>query len=150
MFFVYHQHAVQHLNISIYHLATKITRWQSTYYSTQLTITQWTFHNWSSGYGNIWRTIRTRPSSINWLTSHNSVWLSRGVSRWSSTHFGTIFLHSNLHNGYRITETCRTRDILLLLFLVPTSHLSMPTFLIRFFVTYYCGWWCKGSTHLQK
>ena len=61
----------------------------------------------------------------------------------------TIFSHKDLRYGYRITNTSMTRDILLL-FLVLTSHLSMLTFLIRFYGTYYCGWWCRGSTHLQK
>ena len=35
--YVYHQPAVQHLNISTYHLAMRITRWWSTYHSTHLT-----------------------------------------------------------------------------------------------------------------
>ena len=34
-------------------------------------------------------------------------------------------------------------------FLVLTCQISMLTFMIRFYVTYYCGWWCRGSTHLQ-
>ena len=25
----------------------------------------------------------------------------------------------------------------------------MPTFTTRFYTIYYCGWWCRGSTHLQ-
>ena len=82
--------------------------------------------------------------------THYSVQHSRWVSRWSSTHLHTIFSHRDLCYGYRITDTWRTRDILLLVFLVPTCHLSMPTFSVRFFATYYCGWWCRGSTHVQK
>ena len=34
-------------------------------------------------------------------------------------------------------------------FLVLTCQISALTFMIRFFMTYYCGWWCRGSTHLQ-
>ena len=30
------------------------------------------------------------------------------------------------------------------------NHLSMPTFLIQFFTAYYCGWWCRDSSHLKK
>ena len=36
------------------------------------------------------------------------------------------------------------------LFLVLTCYASALTFTIRFYVTYYCGWWCRGSTHLHK
>ena len=57
----------------------------------------------------------------------------------ADTHLDPIFSHKDLHYGYRIADTHRIRDILLLLFLVPTCHLSVLTFLIRFFVTYYCG-----------
>ena len=62
----------------------------------------------------------------------------------------TIFSHRDLRYGYRIADARRTRGILLLFFLVPTCHLSTPTFPISFFMAYYCGWWCRGSTHLQK
>ena len=58
-------------------------------------------------------------------------------------------LFSRLHNSYRISHTCRIRDILLLLFLVLTCQISTLTFIIMFYMTYYCGWWCRGSTHLQ-
>ena len=61
-----------------------------------------------------------------------------------------IFSHRDLCYRYRIASTSRTRDILLLLFLVLTYHASMPTFTIRFYLTYFCGWGCRGSTHLQK
>ena len=60
-----------------------------------------------------------------------------------------IFPCQNLCNGYRSADTCRIRDMLLLLFLVPTCQISLLTFTIRFFMTYYCGWWCRESTHLQ-
>ena len=68
------------------------------------------------------------------------------VNKWYRIHLNTIFSYRDLHYNYRITDTCRTREILLLLFLVLTCHLNMPTFLIRFYVTYYCGWLCRGST----
>ena len=68
MFFVYHQHVVPCLDILIYHLTKKIIRWQSTYHSTQLNLKGWTFHHWSSDYGNIWRTFGTRPRCKNHLT----------------------------------------------------------------------------------
>ena len=83
----------------------------------------------------------------NYHWNHTTDWW---VSRWSSTHLDPIFSYRDLHYGYRITDTCRTRDVLLLLFLVPTCHLSMVPFFIRFFMTNYCEWWCRGSTHLQK
>ena len=78
--------------------------------------------------------------------SHPSWW----IHRWYRIHLDTIFSHRDLHYGYRIANTGRTRDILLLLFLVPTCHASAPPFMMRFYTTYYCGWWCRGSTHLQK
>ena len=64
----------------------------------------------------------------------------------------TLFSHIGiLCYSYRIAYTSGTRNILLLLFLVPTCHAStLPTFTIRFYATYYCGWWCWGSTHLWK
>ena len=62
------------------------------------------------------------------------------VSRRYSFCLDTIFPYRLLHNGYRITYTCRIRDILLLHFLVPTCQISAPTFTISFYVIYYCGW----------
>ena len=47
---------------SIYHLATRITRWCSTYHLTQLSLTPWTFHHWCIEYGNTWRTIGMIPN----------------------------------------------------------------------------------------
>ena len=67
-FSFYHQAVVPCPDISIYHLAMKIIRWGSTYYSIQPTLTGWMFHHWSSEYGNIWRTIGTRPNCTNLLT----------------------------------------------------------------------------------
>ena len=81
--------------------------------------------------------------------THHSICFNQWVNRWYRISLDTIFSYLNLHNGYRITDTCRIRDILLLLFLVLTCLRSMLTFTIRFFTTYYCGWWCRGSTHLQ-
>ena len=150
MFFIYHQHVVQCLDISIYHIAMKIIRWWSTYHSTQLTLTQWTFQHQSSKYGNSWRTIGTRPSCINWLMFLQFLLLTY-TSTWSknnrpilpfnladesvddTAHIWTLFSHTRIY-----------------IFLVPTCHLSVSTFSIRFFVTYYCGWWYTDSIHLQK
>ena len=56
-----------------------------------------------------------------------------------SFHLDTIFSYRHLCNSYRIAHTYRIRDILLLLFLVPTCQISMPTFTIRFYIIYYCG-----------
>ena len=72
------------------------------------------------------------------------------VNRWYSITLDTIFSYWNLCNSYMITDTPRIRDILLWLFLVKTCQISILTCaMIRFFTTYYCGWWCRGSTHLQ-
>ena len=57
----------------------------------------------------------------------------------------TLFSHTGIYiTGYRIADTWRIRDILLLLFLVPTCQISMPTLTIRFLMLYYCEWWCRG------
>ena len=32
---------------------------------------------------------------------------------------------------------------------MPTCQISTLTFTTRYHVIYYCGWWCRGSTHLQ-
>ena len=34
-------------------------------------------------------------------------------------------------------------------FLVLTCQISIPTFTTRYHTIYNCGWWCRGSTHLQ-
>ena len=93
-----------------------------------------------------WSTLQTHDQQ-QW--THHSVCFNQWVNRWYSISLGTIFSSRNLHNGYRITNTCRIRDILLVLFLVLTCQISMPTFTIQFYVTYYCGSWCRGSTLLQ-
>ena len=86
-----------------------------------------------------------------WSTAmdHHSIYFNQWVNRWYSTPLDTIFSYRNLHNGYRIADTCSIRDILSLPFLVPTCQISTLTFTIRFYTTYYCGWWCRCSTHLQ-
>ena len=48
-------------------------------------------------------------------------------------------IHTLFSIHYGITHTCRIRDILLVLFLVLTCQISMPTFTIRFYMTYNCG-----------
>ena len=72
------------------------------------------------------------------------------INRWYSIHLYTIFSHRDLCYGYRMANTSRFRDILLLLFLLLTCHASRLTCLIRFYMIYYCGWCCRGSNHLQK
>ena len=52
----------------------------------------------------------------------------------------TLFSHTGVY---------RIGDILLLFLLVLTCQISMPTFTTRFYMIYYCRWWCRGSTHLQ-
>ena len=67
----------------------------------------------------------------------------------NSFSLNTIFSCRSLCNSYRITHTSRIRDILLLLLLVPTCQISVPTFTIRFYMIYYSELLCRGSTHLQ-
>ena len=52
----------------------------------------------------------------------------------------TLFSHTGINiMAIGLLIPAGTRDILLLLFLVLTCHLSTPTFSIRFFATYYGG-----------
>ena len=60
-----------------------------------------------------------------------------------------VFPYRSLCNSYRITYTSRIRDLLLLFILVLTCQISMPIFTTRYHAIYNCGWWCRGSTHLQ-
>ena len=80
------------------------------------------------------------------LFSHTEIYV---MAIGCSIPLDTIFSYWNLCNGYRIIHTWKIRDILLLLYLVPTCQISLLTFTLRFYMTYYCGWWCRGSTHLQ-
>ena len=61
----------------------------------------------------------------------------------------TVFPYRSLCNSCRITNTRRIRDLLLLFLLVSTCQISAPTFTTRYLTIYNCGWWCRGSTHLQ-
>ena len=168
MFFIYHQIVVQCLNISIYHLVMKIIRWWSTCHLPQLTIIEWTFSSlefwvwqhledhWNKTQLHKLTDVHTvsvahlHKHMINNKWIYPSVWLTWQVSKGYSTHLDTIFSHMDLCYSYRIDDTCRgyLRDILLFLFLLLTCPCSALTILIRFFMTYYCGWWCRVSTNL--
>ena len=166
-FSIYHQPVVPHPNISVYHLAMKIIRWQSTYHLTQLTLRGWTFHHWSSEYGNIWRTIGTRPSCTkladiptvpiahlykHMITNNRHVILFTisNESADNTASICTLFSHTGIYiMALGSLIPARLGIFCCYFFLVLTCQISMLTFTIRFYVTYYCGWWCRGSTHLQ-
>ena len=61
----------------------------------------------------------------------------------------TVFTYRSLCNGHRINYTSSFGNILLLFLLVLTCQISMPAFTARYHAIYNCGWWCRGSTHLQ-
>ena len=62
----------------------------------------------------------------------------------------TLFSHTGMYvTAYRLAYTSRIGNILLLLLLVLTCHISALTFTTRYHAIYNCGWWCWGSTHLQ-
>ena len=61
----------------------------------------------------------------------------------------TVFTYRSLSNGYRVSDTSRFGNILLLFLLVSTCQISMLTFTTRYHAIYHCGCWCRGSTHLQ-
>ena len=91
------------------------------------------------------------PSSTNiWSVASNlcPLYITYWVNRWYRITLDTIFSQRSLCNGYRIVYN-RIGDILLLLLLVSTCQISMLTFTTRFYVIYYCGWLCRGSTLLQ-
>ena len=71
------------------------------------------------------------------------------VNRRYRFNLDTVFSYKSLCNSYRITYTSRIKDLLLLFLLVLTCQISAPTFTTRHHATYNCGWWCRGSTHLQ-
>ena len=66
-----------------------------------------------------WSTLQAHDQQ-QW--THHSICFNWWVNRWYSISLDTIFSYRNLHNRYRIADTCRIRDILLLLFLVLTCH----------------------------
>ena len=84
-----------------------------------------------------------------WQWTYDPFYITCWVNRWYSINLDTIFSHRSLCNGYRITYTSQIGDLLLLLLLVLTCQISTLTFTIRFYMIYYCGWWCRGSTLLQ-
>ena len=70
---------------------------------------------------------------------------STEIQHWSDT----VFSYRSLCNGYWITYSSRIRDHLLLFHLVLTCKISTLTFTTRYQTIYNCGWWYRGSTHLQ-
>ena len=70
-------------------------------------------------------------------------------SRRYSFNLDTVFTHRSLCNCYRITYTSRFQNILLPFLLMSTCQISVPTFTTRYHAIYNCGWWCRGSSHLQ-
>ena len=71
------------------------------------------------------------------------------ANKWYRFNLDTVFTYKSLCNGYRITDTSRFGTILLLFLLVSSFQISMPTFTTRYHAIYHCGWWYRGSTHLQ-
>ena len=71
------------------------------------------------------------------------------VNRIYRFNLDTVFTYRSLCNAYRITFTSRFGNILLLFLLVSTCQISAPTFTARYHTIHNCGWWCRGSTHLQ-
>ena len=71
------------------------------------------------------------------------------VNRRYRFNLDTVFTYKSLCNGYRTTYTSRFGNILLLLLLVWTYQISILTFTTRYHTIHNCGWWCRGSTHLQ-
>ena len=70
--------------------------------------------------------------------THFYLMMSQQEKQFQSGH--CLLIQELYGNGYRITHTSRIRDILLLLLLVLTCQISAPTFTIRFYMIYYCGW----------
>ena len=81
-------------------------------------------------------------------STHHTLFTWR-VNRRYRFNLDTVFTYRSLCNGYRITYTCRFGNILLLFLLALTCQISVPTFTTRYHAIYNCGWWCRGSTHLQ-
>ena len=83
--------------------------------------------------------IPSVPVDLLYKQSTEPIYVNWWVNRRYSFHLETIFSYRHLCYGYRIGHTSRIRDILLLLFLVPTYQISMLTFTVRFYTIYYCG-----------
>ena len=92
---------------------------------------------------------KTLQTHDQWPQTYHPIYSTYWVNSWYNINLDTIFSHRSLCNGYRITYTSWIGDLLLLLLLVLTCQISMPTITTRFYVIYYCGWWCRGSTLLQ-
>ena len=84
-----------------------------------------------------------------WHQTHHPFHITPWVNSWYRINLDTIFSCRISFNSYRIAYTSWIRDLLLLLLLVLTCQISVPTLTTRFYVIYYCGWWCRGSTHVQ-
>ena len=112
-------------------------------------------------------TTGTWPSCITWPTYHQFL-LINSTSTWSTAmdpslpfistdqsiddtaSLWTLFSHTGIYVmpiGSLIPSGLGI--FCCYFFLVLTCQISALTFMIRFFMTYYCGWWCRGSIHLQ-
>ena len=97
----------------------------------------------------------TLSSCCTTLPSHGQrIWTYHTLFTWKLNrrykfNMDTVLTYRSLCYGYRITDTSRFGNILLLFLLVSTCQISTPTFNTRYHAIYFCGWWCRGSTHLQ-
>ena len=91
----------------------------------------------------------TTPPSYGQRIWTYHTFFTRKLNRRYRFNLDTVFTYRSLCNGYRITYTRRCGNILLLFLLVLTCQISMLTFNTRYHAEYFCGWWCRGSTHLQ-
>ena len=80
--------------------------------------------------------------------THHTFFTWRGNRR-HRFNLDTVFTYRSLCNSYRITYTSRFGNILPLFLLMSTCQISVLTFTTRYHAIYSCGWWCRGSTHLQ-
>ena len=96
-------------------------------------------HTLSSNYP----TLQTHD---HWHQTYDPFHITYWVNSWYRITLDTMFSHRRLCNCYRITYTSWIRDLLLLLLLVSTCQVSPLTFTTRFYMIYYCAWWCRGST----
>ena len=88
-----------------------------------------------------------QPHDYRHLTYYT--FFTQRVNRRYRFNLDTVFTYRGLCNGYRITYISRIGNILLLFLLVLTCQISMSTFTTRYHTIYNCGWWCRGSIHLQ-
>ena len=151
-FFTYHQHAVVHLNTSIYHPTRKLISKLSIYLNTvnlnvmnilspEFRIWQYVEDHWNGTQLHHLVNIPSAPMDQLYKhmvssNRHITPFTSTNVSLDDTASLWTLFSHTGI---YRIADTCRIRNILLSIFLVPTCQISMLTLMIRFYVTYCCG-----------